>query len=136
MLYKTALVKIIVLGITLITTNTSYAEDVEKLYKDHCAVCHNEYRLGGMGPALLPGNLKRLRKKSANDVIRNGRVATQMPPFREKIIRFRFTLCFKPYAVVLTFFLVLPAQYLTRLDSNFLWYKLEIFDDNKCSILS
>jgi WD40 repeat protein len=38
-----------------------------------------------MGPALLPGNLKRLRKKAAVDVITNGRVATQMPAFAEKL---------------------------------------------------
>ena len=37
------------------------AADVDRLYQDHCAQCHNPQRLGGMGPALLPGNLKRLR---------------------------------------------------------------------------
>ncbi len=40
-----------------------------------------------MGPALLPENLKRLRKKAAIDVISNGRVATQMPAFGEKLSR-------------------------------------------------
>jgi mono/diheme cytochrome c family protein len=38
-----------------------------------------------MGPALLPGNLKRLRKKAAVDVIGNGRIATQMPAFADKL---------------------------------------------------
>jgi len=38
-----------------------------------------------MGPALLPGNLKRLRKNAAVDVISNGRAATQMPAFAEKL---------------------------------------------------
>jgi WD40 repeat protein len=38
-----------------------------------------------MGPALLPGNLKRLRKKAAVDVISNGRIATQMPAFADKL---------------------------------------------------
>ena len=51
------------------------------LYKNNCATCHNANRLGAMGPALLPGNLKRLRKKNAVDVIANGRAATQMPGF-------------------------------------------------------
>ena len=38
-----------------------------------------------MGPALLPGNLKRLRKPAAIDVISNGRIATQMPGFSDKL---------------------------------------------------
>ena len=59
--------------------------DTLKLYKTHCAECHNEKRLGAMGPALLPGNLKRLRNKAAVDVITNGRAATQMPAFAEKL---------------------------------------------------
>ncbi len=55
------------------------------LYQDHCAQCHNPKRLGGMGPALLPGNLKRLRKPAAIEVISQGRVATQMPAFADKL---------------------------------------------------
>jgi len=55
------------------------------LYKTNCAECHGENRLGIMGPALLPGNLKRLRQKAAIDVIKNGRPATQMPAFAEKL---------------------------------------------------
>ena len=61
------------------------ADDVFPLYKQHCAECHGEDRLGLMGPALLPENLKRLRKKAAFDVIKNGRAATQMLPFKEKL---------------------------------------------------
>ena len=55
------------------------------LFQQHCAVCHGEGRLGGMGPALLPENLKRLRKKQAINVISNGRVATQMQGFADKL---------------------------------------------------
>lgn len=55
------------------------------LFQQHCAVCHGEGRLGGMGPALLPQNLKRLRKKQAIDVISHGRVATQMQGFSDKL---------------------------------------------------
>lgn len=51
------------------------------LYIEHCASCHGAARLGGAGPALLPGNLGRLRREAAADVIRNGRPATQMPPY-------------------------------------------------------
>ena len=61
------------------------AADPDSLYQQHCAACHNVQRLGGMGPALLPGNLKRLRKKAATDVIGNGRAATQMPGFADKL---------------------------------------------------
>ncbi|WP_231882653.1 cytochrome D1 domain-containing protein [Oleiphilus sp. HI0061] len=53
----------------------------QELYQTHCQACHGENRLGAMGPALLPGNLKRLRKNKALGVIKNGRVATQMPAF-------------------------------------------------------
>jgi mono/diheme cytochrome c family protein/DNA-binding beta-propeller fold protein YncE len=63
----------------------SFAEaaEPEAVYKAHCLVCHGENRLGGVGPALLPENLARLRKPEAADVIRNSRPATQMPPYRD-----------------------------------------------------
>ena len=47
-------------------------------YQQHCVACHGEARLGGIGPALLPENLGRLRKAEAEQVIREGRPATQM----------------------------------------------------------
>lgn len=50
-------------------------------YRQHCAACHGPDRLGGTGPALLPENLARLRKEEAATVVRDGRTATQMPPF-------------------------------------------------------
>lgn len=56
-------------------------EMVDKVFQQHCASCHGEARLGGIGPALLPGNLSRTRKKAAKDVIANGRALTQMPAF-------------------------------------------------------
>ena len=34
-------------------------------YQTHCAACHGADRLGGMGPALLPENLSRLKKAEA-----------------------------------------------------------------------
>jgi WD40 repeat protein len=85
MSYNSVLLKAALLGLTLTTTSVTFADNVNKIYKDNCAVCHNEHRLGGMGPALLPGNLKRLRKKAAVGVITNGRAATQMPAFAEKL---------------------------------------------------
>lgn len=53
------------------------------LYLRHCATCHGADRLGGTGPALLPGNLKRLRRTAAASVIAEGRPATQMPAFAD-----------------------------------------------------
>ena len=55
--------------------------DVVANFKQHCAACHGADRLGGIGPALLPENLARLRKPEAEKVIREGRPATQMPAF-------------------------------------------------------
>lgn len=55
--------------------------DAARLYQQHCASCHGAERLGGMGPALLPESLARLKKPEALKVIRDGRPATQMLPF-------------------------------------------------------
>ena len=61
------------------------AAEVQSLYQEHCMACHGESRLGGIGPALLPESLERLRRGDAVKVIREGRVATQMPPFGDKL---------------------------------------------------
>lgn len=59
--------------------------DARPLFREHCASCHSPDRLGGMGPALLPDNLARLRKAEAVQVIGSGRAATQMPAFADKL---------------------------------------------------
>lgn len=51
------------------------------LYREHCASCHGAQRTGGMGPALLPESLERLRRADALKVIQHGRTATQMAGF-------------------------------------------------------
>jgi len=84
-LAKVTLVANIVATVFLLFPESSNACTTETLYKNSCAECHNEHRLGGICPALLPENLKRLRKKAAIEVIKNGRVATQMPAFKEKL---------------------------------------------------
>ena len=61
------------------------ATDVRQLYQQHCAQCHGAERLGAMGPALLPENLGRLKKGEAAEVIAEGRPATQMPAFGDKL---------------------------------------------------
>lgn len=55
------------------------------LYREHCVACHGEQRLGGMGPALLPESLQRVRPAEATAVITQGRAATQMPGFSDKL---------------------------------------------------
>ena len=57
----------------------------QSVYAEHCAACHGADRLGAMGPALLPENLERLRRAAAEQVIAEGRQATQMPAFGAKL---------------------------------------------------
>jgi hypothetical protein len=56
-----------------------------QLYQKYCASCHGDQRLGGMGPALLPENLSRLKKKDAVDTILDSRPGVQMPAFRDSL---------------------------------------------------
>ncbi|WP_372964534.1 cytochrome D1 domain-containing protein [Marinobacter sp.] len=56
--------------------------DINALYIQQCAACHGTDRLGGMGPALLPENLGRLKQTEAEKVIREGRPATQMTGYK------------------------------------------------------
>ncbi|MCP4284734.1 MAG: cytochrome C oxidase Cbb3 [Gammaproteobacteria bacterium] len=67
----------------LVGSTAAASPDAPALYAKYCAECHNANRLGAVGPALLPQNLKRLRKKSAISVIENSRPASQMPPFKD-----------------------------------------------------
>lgn len=55
--------------------------DAASLYRQHCAACHGAQRTGGMGPALLPESLERLKPADALATIARGRDATQMPGF-------------------------------------------------------
>lgn len=59
--------------------------DAGEAYLQHCAACHGGDRLGLVGPALLPDNLSRLRRPAARQVIAEGRPASQMPGFADKI---------------------------------------------------
>ncbi|TCZ55998.1 nitrite reductase [Roseicella aquatilis] len=59
--------------------------DGAALYAQHCAACHGGERLGGMGPALLPENMGRLRPAQAATVIAQGRAATRMPGFADQL---------------------------------------------------
>ncbi len=74
----------LILLLTLLLPATLLA-DADALYRQHCAECHGADRLGRIGPALLPENLKRLKPKRARSVIRDGRAATQMPAFGDQL---------------------------------------------------
>ena len=81
------MIRISITAALLLVANLSYAKpaSIDSLYQQNCASCHGANRLGGMGPALLPENLKRLRQKKAIKVIASGRAATQMPAFANKL---------------------------------------------------
>ncbi|MCP4076943.1 MAG: cytochrome C oxidase Cbb3 [Gammaproteobacteria bacterium] len=75
------LLKSLLLLLVVNTTVLAEEQSTNELYQQHCAQCHGVDRLGALGPALLPENLHRLRKKKAVTVIARGRPATQMLPF-------------------------------------------------------
>jgi mono/diheme cytochrome c family protein len=64
---------------------TVQAADPAALFQEHCAVCHGPDRFGITGPALLPESLARLRKPEAIKTVTEGRAATQMLPFADKL---------------------------------------------------
>src|SRR5699024_6487215 len=66
-----------------ITQVRAMDEEADALYQEHCAVCHGEQRIGGLGPALLPESLGRLKKPQAIDVVANGRAASQMIGYQD-----------------------------------------------------
>ncbi|WP_126446291.1 nitrite reductase [Sulfuricystis multivorans] len=63
----------------------SFAAGPQALFQEHCASCHAPDRLGLTGPALLPESLARLRKADAVKTITQGRAATQMQGFADKL---------------------------------------------------
>lgn len=75
---------LIVAGQSALATPVA-ADEAGALYAAHCAECHGGDRLGGIGPALLPENLGRLRRPAAAAVIAEGRAATQMPAFGDRL---------------------------------------------------
>jgi mono/diheme cytochrome c family protein len=72
-------------GLALMGIDLARAAAPEVLYQQHCAACHGTQRTGGMGPALLPESLERVRRPEAQKVITMGRIATQMQGFHDKL---------------------------------------------------
>ncbi|MDY7565236.1 cytochrome D1 domain-containing protein [Pseudomonas sp. RTC3] len=50
-------------------------------YEQHCQSCHGVNRSGGVGPALLPESLSRIKPDEIRRVIQNGRPASQMAAY-------------------------------------------------------
>ena len=73
------------IGLVLMGADLARAAEPAELYQQHCAACHGAQRTGAMGPALLPESLERLRRPEASRVITQGRVATQMAAFHDKL---------------------------------------------------
>ena len=113
--------------ILLTTLNSFAASDTDALYQQHCASCHGADRLGGMGPALLPENLKRLKKTRAANVISGGRVATQMPAFADKLdkeqIQSLVELIYAPLASI-------PVWSENEINASHIVYKPELTSGN------
>ncbi|WP_295751925.1 nitrite reductase [Undibacterium sp.] len=97
MMHRSTLLSSLLLGLLVASSfATAAAADValapaaakidgNALYQANCASCHGADRLGINGPALLPGNLERLRRPDAIKTIAEGRIATQMPGFGDKL---------------------------------------------------
>jgi cytochrome c553 len=69
----------------LLAAGAGAAAEPAALFQQHCAVCHGPDRLGVTGPALLPESLARLRKPEAAKTVREGRAATQMLGFADRL---------------------------------------------------
>lgn len=78
-------VLVLALACVLAAPTVQAAPDAPALYKEHCAECHGADRFGGTGPALLPENLGRLRPQAAAKVIAEGRAASQMAGFADRL---------------------------------------------------
>ncbi len=81
MWYRQALV----LAGLVLACSPSWGDPTDDLYQRHCAECHGPDRLGRIGPALLPENLGRLKREEAGAVIAQGRPASQMQGFADKL---------------------------------------------------
>lgn len=86
MIKKSLYTCISVVGL-LLAFEAAAEQSVEKNYAGFCAACHGADRLGGAGTALLPENLARLRRPDAFKTIAEGRNASQMPGFADKLAK-------------------------------------------------
>lgn len=55
------------------------------LLRHDCGSCHGMTRKGGLGPALLPGNLRERSREVLVATVLDGRPGTPMPPWRGQL---------------------------------------------------
>lgn len=60
----------------------SRQQELVRLVRHDCGSCHGLTLMGGLGPALLPANLRDKPKESLVATILFGRPGTPMPPWR------------------------------------------------------
>lgn len=80
--------RIAIFSLALLFTTLAHAQKTApQHYTEHCAACHGADRLGGTGPALIPETLSRMRGPALTKVIADGRAATQMPAFADRLLQ-------------------------------------------------
>lgn len=63
--------------------NVQRRQELSNLLQQDCGSCHGLLFKGGLGPPLLPENLRTRPDAALIDTILNGRPGTAMPPWRE-----------------------------------------------------
>lgn len=56
--------------------------ELVRLVRDDCGACHGRTLKGGLGPSLLPEDLRDLPPESLRETILQGRPNTAMPPWK------------------------------------------------------
>ena len=81
---KCLLALVILIYLTPVAAELSAARQAELLYllKHDCGSCHGMTRKGGLGPPLLPGNLRDRPPMLMENTVLDGRPGTPMPPWR------------------------------------------------------
>ena len=81
---KRLFVLIMMIQLTPVSAALDTARQAELLYllKHDCGSCHGMTRKGGLGPPLLPGNLRDRPPLLMENTVLDGRPGTPMPPWR------------------------------------------------------
>jgi cytochrome c55X len=84
---KRLLVLAMLVQVNALAAAPDAARQAELLYllKHDCGACHGMTRKGGLGPALLPGDLQDRPVVVLVDTVLNGRPGTPMPPWRGEL---------------------------------------------------
>ena len=75
---------VMTIQMTPVSAALDTARQAELLYllKHDCGSCHGMTRKGGLGPPLLPGNLRDRPPMLMENTVLDGRPGTPMPPWR------------------------------------------------------